>query len=80
MRTVTDEQARHDLTQLVEQTAASHEPVQINGERASAVLVAEEDWRSIEETLYLLSVPGMRESLREGMRTPLEQCSPEPSW
>jgi len=80
MRTVTEEQAQGDLMQLLEQTAASHEPVQVNGKRASAVLVAEEDWRSIEETLYLLSIPGMRESIREGMLTPLEQCTPELPW
>lgn len=80
MKTVTDEQAQSDLPELLEQTAASHEPVQINGKRASAVLVAEEDWRSIEETLYLLSIPGMRESIREGMQTPLEQCAPELLW
>lgn len=77
IKTVTDEQAQSDLPELLEQAAASHEPVQINGECASAVLVAEEDWRSIEETLYLLSVPGMRDSIREGMQTPLEQCA---SW
>jgi antitoxin YefM len=77
MKTITDEQAQSDLPQLLEQVAASHEPVQINGKRASAISVAEEDWRSIEETLYLLSVPGMRESIREGMGTPLEQCA---SW
>jgi antitoxin YefM len=80
MKTVTDEQARAGLTQLLEQTALSHEPIQINGENASGVLVAEEDWRSIEATLYLLSVPGMRESLLEGMRTPVEECSPELHW
>ncbi len=80
MKTITDKQAQADLPALLEQTATSHEPVQINGTTASAVLVAEEDWRSIEETLYLLSVPGMRESLRDGMQTPLEQCSSEPGW
>lgn len=80
MKTVTDEQAQRDLAQLLEQAAASHEPVQINGKYASAVLVAEEDWRSIEETLYLLSVPGMRESIREGIQTPLEQCASELAW
>ena len=80
MKTVTDEQAQRDLAQLMEQTAASHEPVQINGKRVSAILVAEEDWRSIEETLYLLSLPGMRESITEGMRTPLEQCASELHW
>ncbi len=80
MKTITDEQAKNDLVQLLEQTAASHEPIRINGKHASAVLVAEEDWRSIEETLYLLSVPGMRESIREGMQTPLDKCASELFW
>ncbi len=80
MKTITDKQAQADLPALLEQTAISHEPVQITGTTASAVLVAEEDWRSIEETLSLLSLPGMRESIREGMQTPLEQCSSEPGW
>lgn len=66
MKSITDEQAQATLPQLMEQTAVSHEPVQINGKTASAVLVSEEDWRSIEETLYLLSVPGIRESLQAG--------------
>lgn len=80
MKTITEEQARLDLPRLLEQAASSHEPVQITGERATAVLISEEDWRSIEESLYLLSVPGMRESIREGMRTPVEQCSTELPW
>ncbi len=80
MRTVTEEQAQRDLMQLLEQTGASHEPVQINGKHTSAILIAEEDWRSIEETLYLLSMPGMRGSIREGMQTPLEQCASELPW
>lgn len=80
MKTITDEQAQSDLPRLLEQAASSHEPVQINGKYASAVLVAEEDWRSIEETLYLLSIPGMRESIREGMQMPLEQCASELPW
>ena len=80
MKTITGEQAQAILPQLLEQTVLSHEPIQINGTTASAVLVSEEDWRSIEATLYLLYVPGMRASIQEGMRTPLEQCSPELPW
>lgn len=80
MKTITDKQAERNLSLLLEQTAISHEPVQINGAKASAVLIAEEDWHSIEETLYLLSVPGMRDSIREGMQTKLEQCSSELPW
>ena len=70
MKTVTDLQAQANLSQLLEQTALSHEPIQINGKTVNGVLVSEEDWRSIEETLYLLSVPGMRESIQEGRQLP----------
>ena len=66
MKSITEEQAQATLPQLMEQTAVSHEPVQINGKTANAVLVSEEDWCSIEEPLYLLSVPGIRESLQAG--------------
>ena len=80
MKTITDTQAQADLSRLLEQTAASHEPIQITGRNGNAVLVAEDDWRSIEETLYLLSVPGMRQSIQEGMLTPLGECSAELPW
>lgn len=80
MKTITEEQAQIDLPQLLETTAASHEPIQINGVRGSAVPVSQEDWRSIEETLYLLAVPGMRDSLLEGRRIPVEQCASELPW
>ena len=80
MKTVTDKQAQTDLSQLLEQTAASHEPIHITGRKANGVLIAEEDWRSIEETLYLLSIPGMRESIHEGMRTPVSECFPDLPW
>ena len=80
MKTISGELAQATLPHLLEQAALSHEPIQIKGVSASAVLISEEDWRSIEETLYLLSVPGMRESIQEGMRTPREQCSTELPW
>ena len=72
--------ARSKLYQLVDNAAASHEPVQITGRRSSAVLVSEDDWRSIQETLYLLSIPGMRESIRKGLREPLSKSKTELSW
>jgi prevent-host-death family protein len=78
MKTVEVLQA--DLARLLDEAAASHEPIQITGENGSAVLVSEEDWRAVQETPYLLSVPGMRESIREGIKTPLGECSPEPGW
>lgn len=80
MTTVTVTDARNNLYSLVDQVAASHEPVLISGKRANAVLIAEEDWRSIQETLYLLNVPGMRESIIEGLNTPLDECADEAGW
>ena len=73
-------QARSRLYELLDLAAASHEPIQITGKRANAVLVSEEDWRSIQGTLFLLSVPGMRDSIREGMAESLEQSSNSPGW
>ena len=80
MKVITAEQAQESLQDLLDQTANSHEPIQINGVSANGVLMAEEDWRAIQETLYLLSIPGMRESIREGMNTPIEECSEELTW
>ena len=73
-------QARSRLYQLVDDTAASHVPIQITGKRSNAVLVAEDDWRSIQETLYLLSIPGMRGSIRRGLREPLSKSKTEITW
>jgi prevent-host-death family protein len=73
-------QARARLYQLVDDTASSHEPIHITGKRGSAVLVAEEDWRSIQETLYLLSIPGMRDSIRKGMKEPLSKTAKTLAW
>jgi antitoxin YefM len=80
MTTLSASDARHRLYRLLDETAEAHEPVLITGPRSNAVLISEEDWRALEETLYLLSVPGMRESIREGLATPLEQCETEPGW
>ena len=80
MTTLTVSQARTTLYQLVDQVSLSHEPVQIAGKRNNAVLISDEDWRSIQETLYLLSVPGMRKSIREGLKAPLKKCSKKLNW
>ncbi len=80
MKTVKISQARAKLYGLVDEAAETHEPIQITGKRANAVLVGEEDWAAMQETLYLLSVPGMRESIREGLDMPVEQCDKEPDW
>jgi prevent-host-death family protein len=80
MPTFTVTEARSALYQLLDSVAASHEPVLITGKRGNAVLIAEEDWRAINETLYLLNIPGMRESIVEGLNTPLDQCVDEVEW
>lgn len=80
MNTVSATEARAKLYRLIDETAAAHEPVLITGQRTNAVLVSEEDWNAIQETLHLLSVPGMRESIHEGMNTPVEECSKELDW
>ncbi len=73
-------EARIKLYRLVDETAESHEPVLITGKRGNAVLVSEDDWRAIQETVYLRSSPGMRRSIRAGLKTPVDKCSPEPGW
>jgi antitoxin YefM len=80
MSMITATQARQNLYRLLDEVGASHEPIHISGRRSSAVLVSEEDWRSIQETLYLLSIPGMRESIVEGLKTPVENCSETLRW
>jgi PHD/YefM family antitoxin component YafN of YafNO toxin-antitoxin module len=80
MKTISATAAREALYRLIDEVAESSEPVQIAGRRANAVLVSEDDWRAIQETLYLLSIPGMRESIREGLDTPIEECDEDPGW
>lgn len=77
---MTASQARSNLYRLLDEAAESSEPIQITGRRGNAVLVSEADWQALQETLHLLSVPGMRESIREGMATPVEECSEDPGW
>ena len=72
--------ARAKRYRLIDEVATSHEPIFISGKRANAVLISEDDWRSIQETLHLLSISGMRESIREGLDTPVEKCSEELDW
>ena len=72
--------ARSKLYQLLDMLQISHEPIQITGKRSNAILVSEEDWRSIQETLYLVSIPGMRDSIRSGMKESLDKTSTNPGW
>jgi antitoxin YefM len=77
---ITASEARASLYRLIDEASESHRPVLISGKRSSAVLVAAEDWEAIQETLYLLSVPGMRESIRKGMSEPLDKSAREVQW
>ena len=80
MTSMTATEARKQLYSLLDDVADSHEPVQIAGKRHSAVLVGEDDWRAIQETLYLASVPGMRDSIIKGLKTPVEKCKRDLDW
>jgi prevent-host-death family protein len=80
MTTITASEARASLYRLIDDTASSHQPILITGKRANAVLLSEEDWSSIQETLFLLSVPGMREAIVEGLQTPVDECAKELDW
>ena len=80
MTTVNVTEARANLYKLIDDASMSHKPVVITGKRGNAVLLAEDDWNAITETLHLLAVPGMRESILEGMRENLEDTSNELEW
>jgi len=78
MRTLKASEARSDFYNLID--ASSDEPILITGKRSNAVLLSESDWRAVQETLYLLSIPGMRKSIRQGLRTPVKKLSPTLRW
>ncbi len=80
MTTLTARQARANLSRLMDEAAESHKPIAISGKRSSAVLVSAEDWAAIQETLFLLSVPGMRESIKSGMAEPVDACVGTLDW
>ena len=80
MTTISATEARKSLYKLLDEVSESHEPIQITGKRNTAVLVSEDDWRAIQETLYLHSVPGMTDSIREGMNTSVEECDKDLDW
>jgi antitoxin YefM len=80
MTTLNATEARSRLYSLIDETTETHRPIVITGKRGNAVLVAEDDWNAINETLYLLSIPGMRESIREGMAEDPDECSDTPGW
>jgi antitoxin YefM len=80
MTTITATNARANLYSLLDEAAESHMPIQITGKRHSGILISEEDWRAIQETLYLSSIPGMKESIVKGMKTPVRKCRKGLDW
>lgn len=80
MTSITATEARKQLYRLLDDVSESHGPITITGKRNSAVLVSEADWRAVQETLYLAAIPGMRESIRKGLKTPVEKCSGKLDW
>lgn len=80
MTVLTAKAARTDLYNLIDRTKEFHEPIIISGKRNNAVLISEDDWNSIQETLYLCSIPGMRESILEASKESLEESVKEPDW
>ena len=80
MQILTASDARSNLYRLIDETALSHEPIIISGKRTDAVLLSAEDWRAIQETLYLLAVPGMRESIKAGMAEPRAKSAKVLKW
>lgn len=80
MTTLSATEARKCLYSLVDDVAESHDPIQIVGKRHSAFLVSGDDWQAIQETLYLTSIPGMRESIQNGLKSPIEECNEKLEW
>lgn len=80
MQTVSTTTACSMMDELLDEVACSHEPIQITSKRSVGVLLSERDWRAIQETLHLVSVPGMRDSILSGMKTPIDECDEELAW
>ncbi len=80
MITITATKARENLYKLIADSSTESEPIQITGKKGNAILISESDWRSIQETLYLVSIPGMRESIMKGMKEPIDKCSDNLKW
>ena len=80
MTSITATKARQNLYSLIDQANESHEPIQITGKRANAVLLSESDWRAIQETLHLQSIPGMIDSIQQARKEGVPQASEDLDW
>ena len=80
MTILTASKARAKFYRLMDETALTHEPIMITGRRTNAVLVNQEDWEAMQETLHLEAIPGMTVSIQKGLRTPLNKCKKTLKW
>jgi antitoxin YefM len=80
MTTIKVTEARANLYKLISEAVSTHHPITITGKNGNAVLVSEEDWNAISETLHLLSIPGMRKSIRDGLKQDPSECAKELDW
>ncbi len=80
MRTISVAEIKSNFSQLLDEAEVSHEPIHITGKKTHGILISEQDWKAIQETLFLLSIPKMRESIRKGLKTPIEKCVTELPW
>ena len=79
-KVMTVSQARINIYKIMDETAETHQPIMITGKRNNVVMLSEEDWNAIEETLYLNSIPGMASSIKEAMDTPNSEFSEDVEW
>lgn len=79
-KAVSVSQARANIFKLIEETNQNHNPIIITGKHNDAVILSLDDWNSIQETLYLTSIPNMKQSIIEGLNTPIEECQTKLEW
>jgi antitoxin YefM len=77
METITINQTNPKIDQLIDQTIENNQPILLKGAKGNAVLISEQDWNAMQETLYLQSISGMVESIQQGGETPIEECIDE---
>ena len=79
-KAISASQARANIFTIMDEAASSHEPILITGKRNNVVMLSQEDWNAIQETLFLMSIPNMKESIIKGMNTPISECSEDLEW
>ena len=80
MHVITATEARANIFRLMDHIAESHEPIMVTGRRCNSVMISEEDWRGIQETIYICSIPGMAKSLIAASNEPIEKGSEKLPW